>query len=161
MQNNPLSHWENFHLLGINNVKWHSLTLRDLLFAENQQCKVTLSQTDQSAHCWKQCTSHSLTSNSRKYEREKRTSIGIKNANSFSLLKEREKQRLEEVWVMWLTKRVNDPCLVRYHMTVIANHCTLFIMKGLWPLSCDTSHDCEIITNQSSSLMPTSLGNAP
>ena len=51
MQNNPLSHWENSYLLRINNVKWHSLTLRDLLFAENQQCKVTFSHSDQSAHC--------------------------------------------------------------------------------------------------------------
>ena len=43
MQNDPLSLWEIFHLLRINNAKWPSLTLRKLPFAGNQQCKVTLS----------------------------------------------------------------------------------------------------------------------
>ena len=43
--------------------------MRNLLFAKNQQRKITLSQFDQSAHCWKQCTSHSLTSKLMTYEK--------------------------------------------------------------------------------------------
>jgi len=139
MQNDPLSLWENSHLLGINNVKWHSLTLRDLLFAENQQCKVTLSQSDQSAHCWKQCTSHSLTSNSRKYEREKRTSRRINNANSFSLPNERERDKLNQKKSLRLTGG-QWPLFCNispdYHLSVITNHCTLFPMIGQWPWHC-------------------------
>ena len=122
---------KNSHLLGINNAKYPSLTLRNLPFAKNQQCKITLSQFDQSAHCWKQCTSHSLTSNLMKYEREKRTSRRIKNANSFSLLtqrRERNKARRRQ-------------------------------KQGT--LSCDISHDYEIITNQSNKRILTSWVNAP
>jgi len=46
MQNNPLSHWENSYLLRINNVKWHSLTLTNLLIAGNN-VQVTLSHQTQ------------------------------------------------------------------------------------------------------------------
>jgi len=91
MQSDTLSLWEICHLLRINNAKWHSLTLRDLPFAKNQQCKVTLSQFDQFAHCWKKCTSHSLISKIRKYERDKElTEESIMQTHSLSQIRERE-----------------------------------------------------------------------
>ena len=40
-------------MLRINNAKQHSLTSRNLLFAENQQCKITLSHFEKSALCCK------------------------------------------------------------------------------------------------------------
>ena len=47
---------ETFHLLRISNVKQTSLTLRNLLFAENQQCKTTFSHFERSSICWESKT---------------------------------------------------------------------------------------------------------
>ena len=91
---------------------------------------------------------------------KKRTSRRIKNANSFSLPNEREKQNQKKS-EPWDQQKVNNPCFVTYHLSEITNHCTLFLMIGQWPLSYDMLHNYEIITNQSNNLMLTSLGKAP
>jgi len=45
MQNNSLSLGEIFHLLRINNAKWCSLTLRNLIIAVNQRQVILSYQT--------------------------------------------------------------------------------------------------------------------
>jgi len=90
----------------------------NLLFAENQQCKMTLSHSEKSTHCHKQRTSHSLISDSMTWERERDSRSRIKYANSFSLptqIRERTKNRsfnknviaISIIVLYWVVEPVN------------------------------------------------------
>jgi len=80
----------------------------NLLFAVNQQCKITLSHFDKSSICWKHRTSNSLISNLRTNEREQTQAESKMQTHSLFLPKGERETKLEEV----LTKR---DCDFYYH----------------------------------------------
>ena len=86
----------NSHLLGINNAKWYPLTLRNLLFAGNQEQVILSYQTQ-----W--------------HSRERMQEQNHKCKLALSLLKKREKTRLK--------RSLNKNVIV---ISVIAQRCEIF-----------------------------------
>ena len=97
------------------------------------------------------------------WERQ-RTDRRINNANSFSLLNERERDKQNQKKSLRLTGG-QWPLFCNispeHHLSVITNQCTLFLMIGQWPWHCaillnDRSMTLtlrNIITNQSNNLI--------
>ena len=103
------------------------------------------------------------------WERQ-RTDRRINNANSFSLPNERERDKQNQKKSLRLTEGQWPLCCKispDYHLSVITNHCTLFLIIGQWPWHCAISLNDRsmtltlrnLITNQSNNSMLTSLGN--